>query len=753
MDAFFDIAVVSPTPTAPIDFGNRKRVNEVCRALRARGARIHFIYLPLETDWRTGIPEKSYAEMKETWDSFHIVPPSADIHRPPVGDDYTIDEWWDPSLDVFLDWFCARQPLDAVIVNYVYLSRALLHARPQCLKVLDTHDRVSGRREKLAKLDIPPEWFHTTNEEEAVGIFRADVVLAIKPEENAYFSALAGPRVVTIPFIESRRSPPVHASGSDGLLRIGIMGAFNNINIRSAIRFLQKALPRFRDHLAPVHIVLGGTMCAGLAAYKGLEGIEILGPVADMGSFYSQIDVMVVPIDESTGQKIRVGEALGFGMGIISTAHAFEGYQPAHPWHQLPSTDAVIDACIELAFEPSKLDGLRLASRESQSSQATIALQAFDDLVGLVARKRVSHLFIIDSDSLSRSPLFAAHVHSMVLFAARHAKILIVLEGKPSKSCLPLLEKVKSIARLWATGEVAIELVDCGIRHVEHVSRLLAQFRVSHVWHFGRSETALQISGQTQIVMTHASWEEKHFPNDGSNMFDWQPGLIRLCHDVSEGSVTHRRAEGAFSLPYFVPTVFDAYRQIARSRSKLSIAILVDHANARYAAFLATMLGEALEKLNARKASGQRNSEWSILLVASDFETIFALKAALSKDQNRTVPPAIVEVEEEDALTYRFGLAINLAGGKQQFALFREFLHAEGVALFLGLARVGAQNGLATSKPGHLGFLTDVLTLLDDPAACASLASRQRRWSEAKHNITEFERHLVESDRWMMLER
>ena len=131
MDRRLDIAVLSPMPSHPQDFGNRKRVHALCTALRERGARIHFLLYPLDADWRNAIPEPALAAMRAAWDEFHIIPPSVAIHPPAIGLDHAIDEWWDPAIDHFLNWYCARRPLDALLVNYVYLSAALLARRPR----------------------------------------------------------------------------------------------------------------------------------------------------------------------------------------------------------------------------------------------------------------------------------------------------------------------------------------------------------------------------------------------------------------------------------------------------------------------------------------------------------------------------------------------------------------------------------------------------------------------------------------------
>ena len=61
-----DVLVLSPTPTYPLDYGNRKRIHSVCSALRERGASIHFLYYPREREWRAGTPQLRWREMHQS---------------------------------------------------------------------------------------------------------------------------------------------------------------------------------------------------------------------------------------------------------------------------------------------------------------------------------------------------------------------------------------------------------------------------------------------------------------------------------------------------------------------------------------------------------------------------------------------------------------------------------------------------------------------------------------------------------------
>ena len=96
-----DVVIVSPSPTHPHDFGNRKRIFRLTKRLQDLGYRIHFIMYPLEDPWRRNFPENEYRAMLNEWDEFHVVIPTVPYHNAPEDEDHTLDEWWDPALEKF----------------------------------------------------------------------------------------------------------------------------------------------------------------------------------------------------------------------------------------------------------------------------------------------------------------------------------------------------------------------------------------------------------------------------------------------------------------------------------------------------------------------------------------------------------------------------------------------------------------------------------------------------------------------------
>jgi hypothetical protein len=358
------VIVVSPAPTHPKDYGNRKRIYRICKILQQAGAKIHFVHYASENEWRNRVPLSPQKAMMTEWDGYYLVAPSRSLHPEPAGSHHTVDEWWDPNLGSTLTWLSDKLRPDVVIVNYTWLSKALEFAPKYALKILDTHDKFSGRKELLESYDIRPEFFYTTEEEEAKALDRADIVWAIKHEEELLLQKLTARTVRTVPHIDPSERIPARATAIDAAdfeLRVGFMGAKNSINRKNLLRFLIEAEPVFKSYLAPVKIVIGGTICE-LLDQIDFPFVEKVGWVDDVEKFYRDIDVAIVPMEFSTGLKIKTAEAISYGLPLISHAHAFEGYEPQHPFHSLTSFRDMAFACLDVAVDPAQLESLRKAT-------------------------------------------------------------------------------------------------------------------------------------------------------------------------------------------------------------------------------------------------------------------------------------------------------------------------------------------------------------------------------------------------------
>ncbi len=356
------ILVVSPTPTHPQDAGNRARIHALLAALRGAGHAIHLCLLLREAP-----SPPALAAMRAAWDEVIEVPHDRAREARSLGDLHALDDWVLPETEAAFAALGARRPgFDLVLVEYVFLSKAFEHFPPAIPRVLDTHDVFGGRAEALAALGLENRFFATTAAEEARGLDRADLVLAIQAEEAALLRARTRRPVLTLGHLPEAEAPPLPPRLPDGWTRMGYLGSANPLNTRALGRFLAALDP-------PALAGDGGEVVVAGAAARGLEagpGLLPLGPVRDADDLYAEVDLVVNPHEGGTGLKIKTVEALARGLPVIGTAEAFAGLDAVAPFHAAPDAPALAGIARQAAADPALRDAIAGASARLHASYA-----------------------------------------------------------------------------------------------------------------------------------------------------------------------------------------------------------------------------------------------------------------------------------------------------------------------------------------------------------------------------------------------
>jgi len=455
------ILVVSPTPSHPQDHGNRKRVFEICAELKRQGAYIHFVHYASEHEWRHGRPALPEKQMRAAWDAYDLIAPSRELHLAAASRDHTIDEWADPGLSAFVAWICRIDKFDAVIVNYTWLSFCLDAVPAAIFKILDTHDAFGNRRAMLAKIGIEPEFFHTTPEEEAKALARADLVWAIKDDERDYFIRDLGMKnCLTMLHAEPATGVWQGAPSKDPFLRAGVIGARNNVNRQNLEGFLDIALPLFNHYLADVKIVIAGG-CSDDFQHRRHPNVEILGRVSDVAEFYRGVDVVIAPVAASTGLKIKVSEAVASGAPLVALAHATEGYPTQEPLHLLYDFKAMAMALIELAFTRERLTDLAARSHQVWLAIESQVLTAIEQTrQQIIARERRHICVVAPIAALNPASLLYDQLFAALTFIGRTNPTLLFLTGPAASPNSAIFDHFGSDLRVFAEPALIAALAD-----------------------------------------------------------------------------------------------------------------------------------------------------------------------------------------------------------------------------------------------------------------------------------------------------
>lgn len=343
------LLVVSPMPSHPADQGNSARIQALGAALMERGVVCDLLYYATE-----GCSAEQRDVMAGFWNRLHVLPP---VPTGPMGFPalWALDDWCDVSIVEHAAALQRTWRYDAVMVNYVWMSR-VLEAMPGALRIIDTHDLFGDRHLVALDAGIDPSWYFTTVAEEGRGLDRADLVIAIQDEEAGTLRDRSTTPVVTLghmpPFSFLERAPERRP-----LAPFGYFGSANPWNVAS-IRALDAALAGE----ARLPWLLAGRILRRRDLSLASKPMR-LEQVPDPGAFYAAVECVLNPMVPGTGLKIKTVEALAHGLPVLGTGHAFTGLPTEHVGHRAADIPEMVALMREWRDSPAFRTDLARASR------------------------------------------------------------------------------------------------------------------------------------------------------------------------------------------------------------------------------------------------------------------------------------------------------------------------------------------------------------------------------------------------------
>ncbi len=321
------ILIISPVPTHPHTAGNRARVSMMLSSLMQMGYDVQFMHVEME--------HGDVAEMQREWgESYHAAayqkPEKNHIQRLVrklrilVNSEnryiYAADEWWDKSVDPVIRKLNAKFKFNVVIVEYIFFSKALNLFDSSVIKMIDTHDIFSNRHKLYLQKNMKPEWYSTSEKQEAKALNRADIVIAIQNREEEFFRKLTTSKVITVGHGVTV-IPPVAKNITNKILYVASQ---NPMNLESIRWFIDKVLVLIKKKIPDAELLLVGRICECVEAS---EGVVKLGVLDKLDMAYEQSDVVINPVLCGTGLKIKNVEAMGYSKALVTTPLGAEGLE------------------------------------------------------------------------------------------------------------------------------------------------------------------------------------------------------------------------------------------------------------------------------------------------------------------------------------------------------------------------------------------------------------------------------------------
>jgi polysaccharide biosynthesis protein PslH len=321
------LLVVSPVPTDPQTAGNRARVSSLMTMLEALGHDVYFAYAPYE-------PGEYKAMEKRLGTRFRALrskgPPNTRIMgrakrkvlrllrlRQPYL--WQVDEWFDDGLLAQVADLHRRERFEAVLVEYVFLSK-IIKAFPDSVRtIIDAQDLMANRHQVYLSHGMTPAWFATTPKQEISSLGRAHAVIAIQEEEARYLRGQLTNEVFCVGHIDA---PVADIAPDPDNNKILFIGSENPINIHGLDWFARLAWPEIRRQVPNCELVIAGR--AGTAR-AWPEGVSVLGEVRSLAGMYAEATVVINPVQFGTGLPIKTIEALNYGKPLVTTSAGARG--------------------------------------------------------------------------------------------------------------------------------------------------------------------------------------------------------------------------------------------------------------------------------------------------------------------------------------------------------------------------------------------------------------------------------------------
>jgi GT2 family glycosyltransferase len=231
------------------------------------------------------------------------------------------------GIEVHLNW---EDALEALRVRGIRVSHAWLFRSEVVDFFADRIKQLLVNTKIIADLmDLDYEWSNSVTKisSKQISIANgAERVILVSPTEAKLLESVIQHRKVDVLWAEY----PVKESeysfgGSHGLIFVG--GFRHKPNIEGILWFANSVLPHLKklNFTAPIRVVGSGLSLTHIDLLSK-AGIEVLGKQDNLQEIYGISRVAIVPLLSGRGLKGKIGEAMSYGVPVVTTSIGSEGF-------------------------------------------------------------------------------------------------------------------------------------------------------------------------------------------------------------------------------------------------------------------------------------------------------------------------------------------------------------------------------------------------------------------------------------------
>jgi polysaccharide biosynthesis protein PslH len=239
------------------------------------------------------------------------------------------------EMENLIDQLATRVKFDVVHADQLNMAQYAYRV-PAAFKVIDAHNALWLLYKRLwqtmkpgAKKSLLNRDWRLLKKYEGRVCREFDAVLAVSEEDRQALEEAAGKElnITIIPIaIDTDEVTPVNRRAQgDRILHIGTM--YWPPNIDGILWFLQEVLPLIRNERPEVAFdIVGANPPQEIIAFGDKDkNVHVTGYVEDPSPYLESASLMVVPLRAGGGMRVKILNALGQGLPIVSTTLGCEG--------------------------------------------------------------------------------------------------------------------------------------------------------------------------------------------------------------------------------------------------------------------------------------------------------------------------------------------------------------------------------------------------------------------------------------------
>jgi polysaccharide biosynthesis protein PslH len=239
------------------------------------------------------------------------------------------------EMESLIDQLATRVKFDVVHADQLNMAQYAYRV-PAAFKVIDAHNALWLLYKRLWQTMKPgaKKWllnrdWRLLKKYEGRVCREFDAVLAVSEEDRLALEEAAGKElnITIIPIaIDTDEVTPVNRRAQgDRILHIGTM--YWPPNIDGILWFLQEVLPLIRNERPEVAFdIVGANPPQEIIAFGDKDNkVHVTGYVEDPSHYLENASLMVVPLRAGGGMRVKILNALGQGLPIVSTSLGCEG--------------------------------------------------------------------------------------------------------------------------------------------------------------------------------------------------------------------------------------------------------------------------------------------------------------------------------------------------------------------------------------------------------------------------------------------